>query len=206
MSTYPNIYSEPELLKKGTRDDENSNLIYQTEKHIHENILKIVITDNEFYKKKYKKLNKKKIFMIVSEILIGVSWLTVGSGLTISGLARVGITCAGVSFLFSISTLITNEYFSRLKIRYTKLSDWIIVTTLPYEKTLKDSVIDKKIDEKEAEKLKSIYNHYINKRSEIKKSAQSKVEEVFDNFIPKDIISTEQITKLNNFFAKTMWI
>ena len=142
--------------------------------------------------------------MIVSEILIGVSGLTVGSGLTISSLAPVGITCAGRSFLSIISTLITNEYFSRLKIRYTKLRDWINVTTLLYEKTLKGSMIDKKIDEKEGEKLRSIYNRYITKQDEIKRSSQFRVEEVFSKFIPKDTISPEQITKLNNFLAKIM--
>ena len=46
--------------------------------------------------------------MIVSENLIGVSGLPVRSGLTISGLAPVDITCAGVSFLSSVSTIITN--------------------------------------------------------------------------------------------------
>ena len=76
--------------------------------------------------------------MIVSEILKGVSGLCVGSGLTISGIAPVGMVTAGsISFLSSISTLITNEYFSKLKIRYTKLRDWINVTTLLYENTLK---------------------------------------------------------------------
>ena len=59
--------------------------------------------------------------MIVSKFLIGVGCLSVGSGLTISGIAPAGmITASGISFLTSISTLITNEYFSKLKIRYTK--------------------------------------------------------------------------------------
>ena len=62
-------------------------------------------------------MNKKKVFMIVSEKLSGGVGLGVGGGLTISGLAPVGITCAGSnSFLSSISTLITNEYFLKLKI------------------------------------------------------------------------------------------
>ena len=142
--------------------------------------------------------------MIVSEILIVVSGLTVGKGLTIWGLALVGITCAGVSFLSSISTLITNEYFSRLKIRYTKLGDWINVFTLLYEKMLKESMIDKKIDRKESEKLKQIYNHYIDKRKEIMNSTKFKVEDVFGDVISKDSVSPEQITKLNNFQAKIM--
>ena len=50
--------------------------------------------------------------MIVSETLIGSVGLGVGSGLTISRLAPVGIMCAGsISFLSSISTLITEEPF-----------------------------------------------------------------------------------------------
>ena len=42
------------------------------------------------------------------------------------------------------------------KIRFTKLGEWINVITLLYEKTLKTSMLDKKTDEKEAEKLKKI--------------------------------------------------
>ena len=50
--------------------------------------------------------------MIVSEILIGSVELSVCSGLTVSGLAPVGIMSArSISFLSSIGTLITNEYF-----------------------------------------------------------------------------------------------
>ena len=118
MSTYANINNEPELLKIRKRDDENKNLKNQTEKHDHENILKSLKIDNEYYKKKFKSLNKKKIFMIVSEILIGGVGLGIGSGKAISGTAPAGIMCAGSSsFLSSISILIVNEHFSKLKIR-----------------------------------------------------------------------------------------
>ena len=80
--------------------------------------------------------------MNVSEILIGSVGLGVGRGLTISGLAPVGIMCASsLLFLSSISTLIRNEYFSILKIKYTKSRDWINVITLLDEKTLKQSMI-----------------------------------------------------------------
>ena len=65
-------------------------------------------------------------------------------------------------------------------------------------------MIDEKIAEKEGEILRSIYNHYINKQDEIKKSVPFKVEEVFGNIIPKDTISHEQITKLIIFPAKIM--
>ena len=57
MSTYSNITNDSELLKIKTRDDEIKNLKYQTEKHDHENILKSLKIDNEYYKKKYKSLN-----------------------------------------------------------------------------------------------------------------------------------------------------
>ena len=62
-----------------------------------------------------------KVLMIVSEILIGSVGLGVVCGLTISGLAPVGTMCAcSISFLSSIPTLFTNEYFSQLKLHYTK--------------------------------------------------------------------------------------
>ena len=65
-------------------------------------------------------------------------------------------------------------------------------------------MIDKKIDQKEADQLKQIYNHYIDKKTEIMKNTQFKVEDIFTDVISKDTISTEQITKLNNFLAKMM--
>ena len=39
-------------------------------------------------------LIKKKVFMIVSECLIGSAVLSAGSGLTVLGLAPIGIMCA----------------------------------------------------------------------------------------------------------------
>ena len=65
-------------------------------------------------------------------------------------------------------------------------------------------MIDKKIDEKEVEQLKQIYNHFFDKKSEIMKNTQFKVEDIFTDVISKDTISTEQIMKLNNFLAKMM--
>ena len=114
------------------------------------------------------------------------------------------VLTSSTALLTSIAILITNEYISKLKIRYTKLRDWIDVITMLYEKTLKQSMVDKKIDQKEAEQLKQIYNHYIDKKTEIMKNTQFKVEDIFTDVISKDTISTEQITKLNNFLAKMM--
>ena len=206
MTTYPDLKNEPELLKIKTRDDEIKNLKYQTEKHDHENTLKSLKADNEYYKKIYKSLNKKKVLLIITEILIGS-----GSAITSSTFSlinpSIGIPIASCSALLtSIAILITNEYIIKIQIRYTKLRDWINVITLLYEKTLRESMIDKKIDQKEAEQLKQIYNHYVDKKSEIMKNTQFKVEDIFSDCISKDTISTEQITKLNNCLAKMMSI
>ena len=202
MTTYPDLKNDVKLLKIKTRDDEIKNLKYQTEKHDHENILKSLKSDNEYYKKKYKSLNKKKILLIITEILVG-SASAVGS--STMGLINPGVgivVSSSTALLTSIAILITNEYISKLKIRYTKLRDWINVITLLYEKTLKESMIDKKIDEKEADQLKQIYNHYVDKKSEIMKNTQFKVEDIFNDVINKDTISQDQIIKLNNFLAK----
>ena len=147
-------------------------------------------------------MNKKKVLLIITEILIGS-----GSAVTSSTFSlinpSIGIPIASCSALLtSIAILIANEYISKLKIRYTKLCDCINVISLLYEKTLKQSMIDKKIDEKEAEQLKQIYNHYVDKKSEIMKNTQFKVEGIFTDVISKDTISTEQITKLNIFFSQ----
>ena len=117
----------------------------------------------------------------------------------------VGIVISSsTALLTSFAILITNESISKLKIRDTKLKDWINVITLLYEKPLKQSMIDKKIDEKEAMELKNIYNHYLDKRSEIMKNTSFRVEDVFGDVISKDSILPEQITKPNNFLAKIM--
>ena len=89
-------------------------------------------------------MNKKKILLIITEILVGS-----GSAISTSTMGlinpSVGIVLASSSALLtSIAILITNEKISKLKIRYTKLRDWINVITLLYEKILKQSRIDKK--------------------------------------------------------------
>ena len=202
MSNYPDLKNEPELLKIKTRDDEIKNLKYQTEKHDHENILKSLKSDNEYYKKKYKSLNKKKVLLIITEILVGSGSAIGSSAMSLINPGAGIIISSSTALLTSIAILITNEYISKLKIRYTKLRDWINVITLLYEKTLKESMIDKVINQKEADQLKQIYNHYVDKKSEIMKNTQFKVEDIFNDVINKDTISQEQIVKLNNFLAK----
>ena len=53
-----------------------------------------------------------------------------------------------------IATLFAKEFISKLKVRYTKLRDWIIVISVFYEKRLKKSMADQKIDDEEAQNLK----------------------------------------------------
>ena len=108
------------------------------------------------------------------------------------------VLTSSTALVTSIAFLITNEYKSKIKIRSTKLRDWINFITILYEKTLKESMNDKK-NEREAEELKRLYNHYTDKTKEIMTSTQFKVEHLFDDVISKDSISPEQITKLNIF-------
>ena len=94
---------------------------YHSERHNHENILKSLKVDNEFLKKFLKNLNKKKILLIITETLVG-SASAVGS--STMGLINPGagiIISSSTALLTSIAILITNEFISKLKIRYTKL-------------------------------------------------------------------------------------
>ena len=133
--------NEPELIKTRTKDDEITDLKYKTEIHDHENILKSLKIDNEYYKTKHKNLNKK-ILIFVTEILIG-SGSALGSSTmgSINPVAGIKIS-SSTALLTSFAILITNEYISEIKIRYTKLRDWINVFTLLYEKNLKTSMVD----------------------------------------------------------------
>ena len=71
MTNYLDLENEPKLLKIRARDDEIKDLKYQTEKDVHENILNSLKNHNEYYKKKYKSLNKKNVLLIITEILLG---------------------------------------------------------------------------------------------------------------------------------------
>ena len=66
MTTYPNINNQPYLLKK--KDDEIKNVKYQTEKHDHENILKSLKIDSEYYKESIKVQIKRKNFWLFQKV------------------------------------------------------------------------------------------------------------------------------------------
>ena len=57
--------------------------------------------------------------------------------------------------LTSIAILITSEYISKLKLRYAKLGDWINVFTLLHGKTLKQPMVDNRIDDQETNEWKT---------------------------------------------------
>ena len=207
MSTYPNLNNKPELLKIKSKDDQLKELQFKTEKHDFENKLKSLKNDNETYKKNYKSLNKKKVLLIITEKIIGS-----GSAISTSTMSLIKpslgiVLTSSTALLTTLAILITKEYISKLNLRYTKLRDWIIFITILYEKTLNQSMPDKRYarrDEKEALELKKIYNQYINKRTEIMDSTEFKIEDIFGDVVSKDSISPEQITKLNSFLAKIM--
>ena len=96
MSTYPNLINEPELLKIKTRDDEVKEWEYKTEKQDYENILRNLKADKEKYKKKYKNLNKKKILLIITEILVGSA--------STNGNSPMGLINPSVGIIVSTST------------------------------------------------------------------------------------------------------
>ena len=142
MSNYPDLENDVELLKIKTKDDHLKELQYKTEKHDHENFLKSLKSDNVYYKKKYNSLNKKKILLIISEILVGTSSAVGTSSMALINPGAGIVISSTTALLTSLAILITNEYISKLKIRYTKVRDWINVITLLYEKALKESMID----------------------------------------------------------------
>ena len=159
MTTYPELNKEQEILSMKTRDDEIKELKYQTETHDHENMLKSPKIDNDYYKKKYRSLKRERVLILISEILYGS-----GSAISTSTMSLINpsvgiVLVSSSSLLASLVILITNEYISNLRSRYTKLRDWISFITILYEKTIKESMIVKKNNQKEAEHLKQIYNH-----------------------------------------------
>ena len=120
-----------------------------------------------------------KILLIILEVLVGS-----GSAISTSTMSKINpsigkLLTSSSALLTSLAILITNEYISKLKLRYTQLWDWISFITILYEKTLNQPMIDRKIDENEAQEQRKIYNHYIDKRKEVMNSTKFKVEDFF---------------------------
>ena len=72
--------------------------------------------------------------LIITEFLVGS-----GSALGTSTMSLVSpsngiVFTSSTAFLTSLAILITNEYISELKLRYTKLRGWINFFTILYKK------------------------------------------------------------------------
>ena len=162
--------------------------------------------DKVKYKKKASKNQKQQIFNKIVGILSGVSTLS-GAILTSTVLASiVGIPISSASFVLTIASIIFNSYLDSVKMRNRKLQDYVNITILLYEKTMKKALQDNIIDEKEQKELKDIYQYYLDEKDNIKKSTQFDVNKVFKNSLgelaKKELISEEMITKLNDFLMK----
>ena len=91
-----------------------------------------------------------------------------GCAITISTLTLINpsvciVMSISTALLTSIAILFTNENISSLKLKYTKLQDWINANTLLKEKTLKQSMIVEKIDNIDSNELKKIYDHSLDR-------------------------------------------
>ena len=75
--------------------------------------------------------------------------------------------------------MIMNAYLDSVKIKNRKIQYFINLTILLYEKTMKKALQDNIMNEQEQRNLKDIYQHYLNKKDNIKKSTQFDVKEVF---------------------------
>ena len=76
-------------------------------------------------------------------------WIGSGSAIASSTISflnpSVGIVItSSTALIIFMAILITNEYISELKIRHTKLRDWINAISLLYDKTVKQSMRDRK--------------------------------------------------------------
>ena len=170
-------------------------------------ILDDIRKDKIRYKKKASKNHKQQIFNKIVGILSGVSTLT-GAILSSTVLASIaGIPLSTASFVLTIASMIMHAYLDSVKIRNRKIRDFINLTVLLYEKTMKKALQDNTINEQEQRELKDIYQHYLNKKDDVKKSTQFDVKEVFKDSLvemaKRDLIKDEIIVKLNDFSNKT---
>ena len=107
--------------------------------------MKSLKIDNEYFRKKYKSLIKRKILTFNTEIVIE-SALTITSNTLAKLNPSVGVVISSSrTLLTSIAILITSENISNQEIGYTKLRDWINVITFSYEHTFNTYIVDKNL-------------------------------------------------------------
>ena len=81
--------------------------------------------------------------LIITEILIGSGSAVDSSTMGLISPGAGNIFSSSTALLTSIAILITNGYFSKIKLQYTKLRDWYNAITLLIEKISKQSKSDK---------------------------------------------------------------
>ena len=140
----PKLKNYSKLFTIDTKYDEIKELKFKTEKHDYVNISKSLKIDNDYYKKTYKSLERKKRFLIVSQILIEPGSTITSSTLSLLNRSISISAKSSTALITSISILITSEYALILKQRYTKIRDWIFEIIFPLEMTIKQTMIDKK--------------------------------------------------------------
>ena len=110
-------------------------------------------------------MNKQKISLKIPELLPAYSSTIVSSTLSFVNLGIVIAIASSSVLITSVIILTENEDKSKNRIRYTKSGDWVDVFTLRNGKTLKHSMIVKKLNQKEADK-KMTFNRSLTKRSD----------------------------------------
>ena len=138
-----------------------------------------------------KQQNKQKEkFHDYIDVLVGVSGLTVGSFISLTGEGTSkGVPFAGcTSFIARVATFIGKQYFAKFKLRYTKMRDWIQTITILFEKTFNKSMKNGEFDGEEGEGLKKIYNHCFDKSKVIMKSTEKSYHEVFGGILGKECV------------------
>ena len=160
-------------MKIKTKDDEHKQLNYLKKKHDYQKILKF-LKINKDYCKKIQKPKQKSLSVCNRTLLRGIG-LTDGCVLINTRLgSNVGIKLAAASsFIANIAVLITSEFCSNVKMRYTKLPIWIKLTTIVYEKLLNKSMIDNRTDEREGGELKRIYTNLISINVKVLRKAEN---------------------------------
>ena len=93
-------------------------------------------------------MNKKNVLLIITQILLGSGSAKTNLTMSLINPSLGIVLTSSTALLTSLASFITNEYISKVKLRYTKLRAWINFVTILYDKTLNQSLIDKKIDEK----------------------------------------------------------
>ena len=145
MTTYPELTSiktndyEPKNIKEKMNEIERQKK-FDNQYNQFAIILDELKKDKINYKKKASKNQKQQIFNKIVGILSGVSTIT-GTILTSTVLASIaGIPISTASFVITIASMIMNAYMDNVKIRNRKLQDFINLTILLYEKTMKKAL------------------------------------------------------------------